>query len=151
MSHLQKKLEKDQEKYVKACNIDRDKPKPRKDIFNFAMMEKYFDYIFEKPQKSELDECDNEKFNEFVKEYAKDFKLTTKDEWFYGVKKVAEKLGYCTDNKLYKQNPDSYKGNTAKVCELLRLAITGYKNSPDLYEIMLALGEEEVKNRLKQA
>ena len=73
----------------------------------------------------------------------------TKEEWFAGVKALAEKLGYATDNKLFKANPLAFKGNTAKVCEFIRIALTGRKNSPDLYEIMTILGEEEIKERLK--
>ena len=65
------------------------------------------------------------------------------------VKAVAEELGYATDNKLYKANPEAYKGNTAKACEFVRLALTGRKNSPDLYEIMKILGNEKVNARFK--
>ena len=62
---------------------------------------------------------------------------------------IAEELGYATDNKLYKANPEAYKGNTAKACEFVRLALTGRKNSPDLYEIMKILGNEKVNARFK--
>ena len=61
---------------------------------------------------------------------------------------MAEKLGYATDNKAYKQNPENFKGNVATVCEYIRVAITGRKNSPDLYEIMILLGEKEILERL---
>lgn len=150
--NLAQTLKADKEKFVKACNIDRDKPKPRKDIYSYSMIGQYFDYIFAMPEKSELEECDREKFVEFAREYGKDFKMpASKDEWFENVKAVAQKLGYAIDNKAYKECPEKFKGNTAKACELLRLALTGRKNSPDLYEIMLALGEKEVKKRLKQA
>ena len=102
---------------------------------------------------SETDELldeDKEKYNEFISEYGKNFSLSeTKEEWFAHVKSVAEKLGYATDNKLYKANPEMYKGNTAKACELIRIALTGRRNSPDIYEIMTILGEKEVKERLK--
>jgi glutamyl-tRNA synthetase len=73
----------------------------------------------------------------------------TKEDWFANVKAVAEALGYATDNKLYKANPEAYKGNTAKACEFVRLALTGRKNSPDLYEIMKILGNEKVNARFK--
>ena len=113
------------------------------------MIKSYFSYMFARPNKDELDECDKEKYDEVINAYAKDFSLaSTKEDWFAGVKALAEKLGYATDNKLYKQNPDAFKGNTAKVCEFIRIALTGRKNSPDLYEIMTILGEEEIKNRL---
>ncbi len=146
---LAKELESNKEKYVMLCNIDREKPKPRKDIYCYGMIKDYFDYIFARPTTTELENGDEEKYAEFVKAYAKDFKLaSSKEEWFEGVKKVAMELGYAVDNKSYKENPTLYKGNTAKACEFLRLALTGRKNSPDLYEIMQVLGESEVKHRL---
>lgn len=135
---------------IKVFNIDRESPKPRKDIYKWSMIKQYFSYMFEKPNKEELLEEDKEKYAEFINEYKKDFILpVTKEEWFAGIKILAEKLGYATDNKLYKANPDAFKGNTAKACELLRIALTGRRNSPDIYEIMTILGEEEVKERLK--
>ena len=63
---------------------------------------------------------------------------------------MADKLGYATNNAEYKQNPEKYKGNVAKVCEYIRIAVTGRKNSPDLFEIMTLLGEKEVVERLSQ-
>ena len=122
---LYEKLFKNQKYFVKVCNIDREGPKPRKDIYCYGMIAEYFDYMVSPVEAKELDEVDSEKFDEFIKAYSQDFTLApTKEEWFAGVKNVAEKLGYATDNKLYKQNPGAYKGNTAKACEMLRLALT---------------------------
>ena len=130
-------------------NIDRETPKPRKDIFNMSMIEEYFSYMFEKPTLNELNEEDKEKFNEFMDEYQKAFVFpNSNEEWFNLVKEVAGKLGYATDNKAYKANPEAFKGNVAKACEFVRIAITGRKNSPTLYEIIKVLGEKEIKDRL---
>lgn len=135
---------------VKVLNIDRETPKPRKDIFKWSMVKEYFDYMFDEPTTSELDEADKEKFVEFISKYSENYKVEdTKEDWFANVKAVAEALGYATDNKLYKANPEAYKGNTAKACEFVRLALTGRKNSPDLYEIMKILGNEKVNARFK--
>ena len=130
--------------------MDRDGAvKPRKDIFNYAMMKEYFDYIFFAPTNYELDEGDVINAKEFLAEYGKTFSMpASNEEWFNGVKEFAGRLGYATDNKAYKQNPDAYKCNVAKACEFIRVAITGRKNSPTLYTIMSILGESEVKKRL---
>lgn len=134
---------------TKVFNIDRDNPKPRKDIFKWSMIREYFYYMFREPQLEELAKEDSERYEEFMSAYAKQFKFpASKDEWFANVKEVAEKMGYAVDNKLYKANPDAYKGNTAKACEFIRLALTGKKNSPDLYEIMTILGEEKTMQRI---
>ena len=135
---------------VQVLNIDRETPKPRKDIFKWSMVQEYFDYMFDEPKTSELAEEDKANFVEFISEYSKGYKVEeTKEEWFANVKAVAEKLGYATDNKLYKANPEAYKGNTAKACEFVRIALTGRKNSPDLYEIMKILGNEKVAERFQ--
>lgn len=143
-------LEKDKARFTKVCAMDRDgATKPRKDIYNYSMMKDNFDYIFSRPTSYELDSADTAKANEFLSEYLKTFAMpSSNEEWFEGVKALAEKLGYAIDNKLYKQNPDAYKGNTAKACEFIRVAITGHKNSPSLFTIMQILGEDEVKARL---
>ncbi|MBQ8844396.1 MAG: glutamate--tRNA ligase [Clostridia bacterium] len=144
-------LKSDREKFVNLCKMDRDgSPKPRKDIYNYKMMKEEFNYIFDRPSSYEIASEDLDKANELLKEYVKDFSMpSSNEEWFNGVKVLAEKLGYAVDNKLYKQNPENYKGNVAKACEFIRVAITGKKNSPTLYTIMTILGEEEVKNRLQ--
>ncbi len=149
---LAKILESDKDKFIKLCQMDRDgSPKPRKDIYNYSMIKKEFDYIFDKPHNFEIEDCDKEKANEFLAEYLKNFKMPqSNEEWFNGVKELASQMEYATDNKLYKQNPEMFKGNTAKVCEFIRVALTGRKNSPTLYTIMTILGEDEVKARLNK-
>ncbi len=146
---LAKTLEERRDYAIKVCNIGRGGTKPRKDIYKWSMIENLYSYLFDKPIL--VDEIDNkENYQEFLKEYSKDFTLPVdKESWFNGVKAVAERLGYATDNKLYKANPEAYKGNTAKVCEYVRLALTGRKDSPDLYELMTILGEDKVLERLK--
>ena len=149
-SQLAETLENDSEKFIKLCAMDRDgATKPRKDIYNYSMMKEYFNYIFEQPLAA-FEEADRENAKEFLDAYAKSYKeLSSNEEWFENVKALAGELGYATDNKLYKANPENYKGNVAKVCEFIRVAITGQKNSPTLFTIMQILGEDEVKERLK--
>lgn len=143
-------LKKHKDYAIKVCGIGRGGVKPRKDIYKWSMIEELYGYMFHEPVL--VDEIDNKaNYKEFLAEYSKNFKLPVdKDAWFAEVKQVAEKLGYATDNKLYKANPEAYKGNTAKACEYIRLALTGLKNSPDIYELMTILGEEETKKRLQK-
>lgn len=148
---LAKILQDDKEKFVKVCAMDRDgRPKPRKDIYNYSMMKDKFKYIFEQPKTFNIEEVDKEKANEFLSEYRKQFKMpASNEEWFEDVKKLAEKLEYATDNKEYKLNPEKFKGNVAKACEFIRIAITGEKDSPTLFTIMSIIGEDETLKRLE--
>ena len=57
--------------------------------------------------------------------------------------------GYAREVKEFKANPDKWPGHVGDVSTVIRVAITGRRNTPDLYEILKVLGEEEVKERLK--
>ncbi len=71
--------------------------------------------------------------------------------WFEKIKALAEKYGFCPDTKQYKANPDAYKGHVGDVSMILRVAVTGRQNSPDMYEVMRILGKEKVTARLLAA
>ncbi len=73
------------------------------------------------------------------------------NQWFEAVKMIAGKIGYAADMKAYKENPEAYKGNVADVSMFLRVAVTGRKNSPDLYEVMQILGYERTIQRIHKA
>ncbi len=143
-------LTKEKDYVTKILNIDREKPKPRKDIFKWSMFFELFDYMFSKPSTFEIDESEKKNYEEVLKNYKQYLKLDTKENWFENIKIMAEKLGYATNNADFKKEPEKYKGNTAKVCEYIRVAITGRKNSPDLFEIMSLLGEKEVLDRIEK-
>lgn len=143
-------LVKDKEYVTKILNIDREKPKPRKDIYKWSMFFELYDYMFSDPTHYELDEDKKKDFEKVLREYKKYLNLSSKEAWFENIKKMAAELGYATDNKDFKANPDKYKGNVATVCEYIRVAITGRKNSPDLFEIMSLLGEKEVLQRMAE-
>jgi len=143
-------LVKDREYVTRVLNIDREKPKPRKDIYKWSMFFDVFDYMFGAPASYELDESEKNEFGRVLREYKKYLNLSSKEVWFDKIKEMADELGYATNNAEYKQNPEKFKGNVAKVCEYIRIAVTGRKNSPDLFEIMTLLGEKEVVDRLSQ-
>lgn len=143
-------LVKDKDYVTKVLNIDREKPKPRKDIYKWSMFFDLYDYMFSDPTNFELDGINKKNFEVVLRTYKKYLNLASKEIWFENIKKMAEELGYATDNKLYKANPENYKGNVATVCEYIRVAITGRKNSPDLFEIMSLLGEKEILQRMAE-
>ena len=53
--------------------------------------------------------------------------------------------------KAYKANPDAYPGNVSDVAEMLRVAVTGLSNTPDLWTIMQILGKERTLSRIDGA
>ena len=64
---------------------------------------------------------------------------------------MAESLGYAKAPKMYKKDPDSFKGHVGDVASVIRVAVTGRKNSPDLYEIIRTLGYGEFTARIDKA
>ena len=72
-----------------------------------------------------------------------------KETWFNKVKELCDELGYASNIKDYKKNPENYKGNVADVSTVIRVAITSKSNTPDLYELMKLLGRERIQERIK--
>ena len=58
-------------------------------------------------------------------------------------------MGFTTDMKAYKANPDAYPGTVADISTFIRLAVTGKTNSPDLYSVMQILGYDRTVSRIR--
>ena len=71
-----------------------------------------------------------------------------KDTWFNKVKTMCDELGYASNIKDYKKNPENYKGSVADISTVIRVAVTTKSNTPDLYEILKLLGKEEILRRI---
>lgn len=143
---------------LKLFNIDRNNKNPRKDIAKWSMVRSLYSYMFDGVEGLALKEYDFDvKFSkEDLVAVLNSYKTVyngndDKQVWFEKIKNLCPQLGFCDNMKEYKNNPDNYKGSVADVSGIIRVAITTRRNSPDLYELMSLLGEEEVKNRLNQA
>ena len=71
-----------------------------------------------------------------------------KDTWFNKMKEMTEELGYCSNMKEYKENPQNYKGSVADISNIIRVGITSKSQTPDLYIILKLLGKERITTRL---
>lgn len=139
--------------YTKAVfAIDRDVPKPRKDIAKWNEVKEYFSYMFNELYVPNFDLPENIQKSDaiaFLQSYKAVYNaVDDKQEWFNKIKAIAPSLGFAAETKEYKQNPDAYKGSAGDLSTVLRLAITGRKNTPDLCSIMQVLGQDEVINRI---
>ena len=65
--------------------------------------------------------------------------------WFDKLKVIADKLGFASDMKAYKANPDDYKGSISDIAEIIRIAVTGRANTPDLWSIIHIIGEDKMR------
>lgn len=142
--------------YAKAVlNIDRENKKPRKDIAKWSDIPDYISYMFDEafiPCYELCGNADKELAAEVIEKYIDAFNENDdKDQWFARIKDLCEPLG-CTPNvKEFKQNPENYRGHVGDVSTVIRVALTGRTNTPDLYSISSLLGRERVIKRLKDA
>ena len=154
-SELYALLTKD-EAYSKGIfSIDRGTAKPRKDIAKWSEVKEYCSYFFDETftDKPELPEnITKEMAKEVIEKYLTVYDSEDdKDTWFAKIKEICEPLGYTPNVKEYKKNPDAYKGHVGDVSTVIRLAVTGRRNTPDLHSIMSLLGKDRVIARLNSA
>lgn len=147
-----KLLEKYQERAIKALNIGRGVEKPRRDLENWkqacCFMSFYYDETFS--VNDDMFAQADEKivklfFNEYLNNY--DHNLDQK-EWFDMIKKITVRLGFAVKPKDYKKNPELYQGSIVHITNMLRIALTGRANAPDIWEVSQVLGEKIVRDRI---
>lgn len=134
-------------------NIDRDCPKPRKDIAKWDEVKDYLSYFFPQlytPCNTLPERVTAEDAKEILAAYAAQYSAEDdKTQWFEKVKALCEPFGYTPNVKDFKKTPDAYKGHVGDLSALLRLAVTGRANTPDLCSIMQLLGRDTVLSRLQ--
>ena len=123
----------------------------RKDLVYAKQVFEMISYFFDIEQEQEKDEfrADKETVNEVLKEYQALYSHDDDNsQWFNKLKEIADKLGYASDMKAYKAEPEKYKGNVSDIAEIVRIAITGRANTPDLWSIVHIMGEEQMNDRI---
>ncbi|MFR5875887.1 MAG: glutamate--tRNA ligase [Eubacterium sp.] len=148
-------FEQDTKKAVAILNIDREGKKPRKDIAKWSDVPEYLSYMYDEtftPCYELTGNATPELAVKVLEKYKNVVNLDDdKDTWFGRIKNMCNDVG-CTPNvKEYKANPDSYAGHVGDVSTIIRVALTGRTNTPDLFSITALLGEETVQARLTAA
>ena len=147
-----KELLADKEYALKVFGIERGNQKPRKDIAKWSDVKENISYMYDAEITEYPYQAINEK--EDIEKILKTYKYNPADDkqaWFDNIKKVAGNLGYASEVKEFKANPGMYKAHVGDVSTVLRVALTGRTNTPDMYEIMQVLGEEKVQKRFEEA
>ena len=137
----------------KILDIGRHEAKPRKDHIYAQQMVENISYFFDDMFKIE---------DEFPAEAAADVKpilqayLDSYDhsddqsQWFDKIRQIATDLGYAAKPKDFKKNPGQYKGHVGHVSTVIRIALMGRQQSPDVWEIQQILGEERTRARIRK-
>lgn len=135
-------------------NIEREQEKPRKDFACWSDVKKSIWYMYDElytPVEFEWKSItDINEIKSIVNTYIDEYydENDDKDTWFNKVKELTEKLGYASNMKDYKKNPENYKGSVADISTVIRVAVTSRSQTPDLYCILKLLGKTRIKERI---
>lgn len=143
----------DMDLLVKILDLGRDEKKPRKDLVYARQIMEFISYFYDQSFKV-IDEVPAEAEADKVKilgEYLSSYNhADTQEEWFNKIREIATNLGYAAKPKDYKKNPDDYKGHVGHVSTVIRLALVGRAQSPDIWAIQQIMGEDMVKARINR-
>ena len=141
--------------YAKAIlAIGRGGKKPRKDLATWKDAKDYMGFFYDEYLQTPDfgDQFSKATVAEVLNRFLKEFDMADDATvWFDKVKAITEAIGFTTDMKAYKQDPQAFPGTVADVSTFLRLAVTGKTNSPDLYTVMQLLGYERTVERIRKA
>lgn len=149
-------LNKYKEYSINIFSIERYQKKPRKDYESWSSIKKNIWYMYDElynnyeyDYQTITDKTEIKKILElYVLKYYNE--MDDKDTWFNKIKDLCDELGYASNMKDYKENPDNYKGSVADVSTVIRVSLTSSSMTPDLYEIMKLFGKDRVLNRLNK-
>lgn len=149
------RLDADREKALGMLALDRGGKKPRKDLAAFSEVQPYFSYMYDDLYKADYtlpEHIDPRDAAAILEQYVTVWSPEDdKDTWFAKVKSICAPLGFAAEMRDWKADPESYKGNVSDVSTVIRVAVTGRTNTPDLCTILRLLGRKTVCTRLSAA
>lgn len=141
---------------ISVLNIEREQKKPRKDFACYSEIKENIWYMYDE-LFSDVDFDfsflkHEEDAKKIVSTYLSDFFDINDDKetWFNKIKELTLKMGYNTNMKEYKENPDEFRGSIADISNVIRVSLTTKLTTPDLFEIIKLLGNERVCERFKR-
>ena len=146
---------------IKTLNVERGGTSPRKDIAKWSDLAEANGFFFEEIYQQSVPACyanmPNLKPADIVE--ILDYAISTidqlaqedRDSWFVRMRQYATENGYAAKAQELKKNPTFYKGWYGDVMMVWRVALSGKRFTPDMYEIIQVLGLPRTVARLEQA
>jgi glutamyl-tRNA synthetase len=137
---IAKLLEEKKEYCIAIFNIERTGEKIRKDLVKFQdvrdQMSIFFDDLLTKEDVPDItDRVGEEDQKAILTKYLEIFEIEdSSDEWFEKIRNLSKDLGF---------------EKVGEVAMVLRVAITHRTQTPDLYQVIKVLGEEKMRERIK--
>ena len=148
------KLEADPDYATAILSIGRGGKKPRKDMATWKEAKPYMGFFYDEYMETPVfdEKFSKETITTVLSKFIERFDYADDSAaWFEKVKAITEEIGFTTDMKAYKANPEAFAGTVADVSAMIRVAVTGKTNSPDLYSVMQILGYERTVARIRSS
>ena len=146
-------FEGNEEQLEKILDLGRSGNKPRKDLIYASQIFEFIKYFFDDYFEIEGEIPENvseEDAAAILSAYLETYDHSDDQSvWFEKIRTIAVALGYAAKPKDYKKHPEEYKGHVGDVSTVIRLAVTGRTQSPDVWEIQQILGEERTISRIR--
>lgn len=142
------------EDYItKILDLGRSGTKPRKDLVYAKQMFEFISYFFDDYFKIEVGIPENVSDEDAVKiltKYLESYDHSDdQSQWFDKIRNIGTELGYAAKPKDFKKHPEEYKGHVGHVSTVIRIALMGREQSPDIWEIQQILGEQRTRERIE--
>ena len=142
----------DREYMLKILDLGSGDKKPRKDLIYARQIVEFISYFFDKQFRREDPipaEVPQEDVNTILSSYLSTYDHSDdQSRWFDKIREIATELGYAAKPKDFKKHPEEYKGHVGHVSTVIRIALMGRAQSPDVWTIQQIMGEEKVRARI---
>jgi glutamyl-tRNA synthetase len=150
-------LEAERDLALRALAVEREGPNPRKDLRKWADFRSVYGFFFPElfqlvtdPADPRFGGLDPDLVRAVADAFARNYTPPGEGtDWFGQIRQVAADLGFAPSRKLFRQDPEAYPGSIAEASQVIRVLLTGSKDSPGLPEVATALGTDEVLRRVR--
>lgn len=144
----------DKEYLTQILDLGRHDNKPRKDLIYAKQIFDFISYFYDEYfviEERIPEQVSDEDAKEILKRYLETYDHSDdQSQWFEKIRTITADLGYAVKPKDYKKHPEDYKGSVAHVSTVVRIAVMGRSQSPDVWSIQQILGEDRVRERISQ-
>ena len=144
----------DMDHLAEILDLGRHDARPRADLVYARQIMEFIGYFFDEAfeRKDEYPAEAAADAEAILRAYLEGYDHADDNEqWFGKIRQIATDLGYAAKPKDYKKNPDDYKGHVGHVSTVIRIALMGRAQSPDVWAIQQIMGEDMVRARLEKS
>lgn len=151
-------IESDLPFFKAILSIERGGEKPRKDYAKYSDIFPIIDFMYDSEYVKYLEQPLpwNETISKSIilkvlNTYLENQYLDLPEaEWFEKMKSLAVSCGFSASVKEYKKNKEAFFGHVGDFVEIIRIAVSGRKNTPNFYYILKILGEKRINERIEK-